>query len=316
MANKPVAAAAQWYARLCADDVSPADIAAHGRWLAADPEHERVWRQVERLRGTLGSAPARLAADTLNRAEHHFMRRRAVLRSGLGTAALVGAGSVMAWRVLPVEQMLADYRMGTGERREVLLTDGTLLWLDSASAVDVAIDASGRHITVHAGEVLVDTEYAAPGLPPLRVTTRHGTVRPMGTRFTVNRQDDLTRVAVLRHAVELLPADGGAVLVLNVGEQGVLEATAARHGGAIFGEPDAWTRGLLVVDGMRLADFVGQLDRYRAGHLRCDEAVARLRVSGAFPIDDTDRALAAVERALPVRVSRFTRYYTRITARG
>lgn len=316
MDDKTITAAAQWYARLCADEVSGADMAAHGRWLAADPEHERVWRQVERLRGTLGSAPARLAADTLNRADHHFARRRAVLRSGLGAVALVGAGAGLAWRVLPVEQMLADYRMGTGERREVLLADGTLLWLDSASAVDVAIDASGRHITVHAGEVLVDTEYAAPDLPPLRVTTRHGTVRPMGTRFTVNPQGNLTRVAVMRHAVEMLPADGGAALVLNAGEQGVLQAAAARHEGAITGEPDAWTRGLLVVDGMRLADFAARLDRYRPGHLRCDDAVAQLRVSGAFPIDDTDRALVAVERALPVRVWRFTRYYIRITARA
>ena len=320
MADKTIAAAAQWYARLCADEVSAADVAAHGRWLAADPEHARIWRQVERLRGTLGAAPARLAADTLNRADHHFARRRAVLRSGLGAVALVGAGGMLAWRVLPVDQRvagyLADYRMGTGQRRELTLADGTLLWLDSASAVDVSLDARGRHITVHAGEILIDTEHAAPGVPPLRVTTPHGTVRPLGTRFTVQRLDDLTRVAVLRHAVELLPADGGAALLLKAGEQGTLQAVAARHEGQIIGEPDAWTRGLLIVDGMRLGDFVAQLDRYRPGHLRCDDAVAQLRVSGAFPIDDTDRALAAVERALPVRISRFTRYYTRITARG
>ncbi|NMU94092.1 DUF4880 domain-containing protein, partial [Achromobacter ruhlandii] len=92
MADKAIAAAAQWYARLCADDVSAADVAAHGRWRAADPEHARIWRQVERLRGTLGAAPARLAADTLNRADQHFSRRRAALRNGLGAVALVGAG--------------------------------------------------------------------------------------------------------------------------------------------------------------------------------------------------------------------------------
>ncbi|HEY9271580.1 FecR domain-containing protein, partial [Achromobacter sp.] len=240
--------------------------------------------------------------------------------SGLGAAALFGAGGLLAWRILPVEQMaagyLADYRMGTGERRELLLADGTLLWLDSASAVDVTVDAGGRHITVHAGEILIDTERAAADLPPLRVTTLHGTVRPLGTRFIVNRQDASTRVAVLRHAVELQPAGAGASLVLQAGEQGVLETSAARHEGAVTGEPDAWTRGLLIVDDMQLGDFVAQLDRYRPGRLSCDEAVAALRVSGAFPIDDTDRALAAVERALPVRISRFTRYYTRVVARG
>lgn len=323
MANPAISSAAKWYARLCADDVSAADVAAHARWLAADPEHARVWTQVERLRGTLGAAPARLAVDTLTRADRHFAHRRAALRSGLGAVALLGGGW-LAWRTMPADgpwaQMLAaymaDYRMGAGERRELRLADGTQLWLDSASAVDVAIDARGRHITVHAGEILIDTEHAAPGLPPLRVTTVHGVVRPLGTRFTVNRQDTATRVAVLRHAVVLEPAAGGAPLTLNAGEQGVLETTGARRDGDIKGEPDAWTRGLLIVDNWRLGELVAHLDRYRPGRLSCDDSVAALRVSGAFPIDDTDLALAAVERALPVRISRFTRYYTRVVPRG
>ncbi|MGH8818950.1 FecR domain-containing protein [Achromobacter pestifer] len=316
MTNKTIAAAAQWYARLCADDVSVADVAAHGRWLAADPENARIWHQVERLRGTLGAAPARLAADTLSRADHHFASRRAALRNGLGAVALFGAGGMLAWRVMPVDRLLADYRMGVGERRELVLADGTQLWLDSDSAVDVTVNASGRRIIVHAGQILIDTEHAASGLPPLRVTTLHGTIRPLGTRFTVNRQDAATQVAVLRHAVVLEPAEGGVPLVLNAGEQGVLAAAGARHAGAISSESDAWTRGLIIVDNARLGDFIAQLDRYRPGRLTCDQAVAGLRVSGAFPIDDTDRALAAVERALPVRISRFTRYYTRVIARG
>ncbi|MGE8655136.1 MAG: FecR domain-containing protein [Achromobacter sp.] len=315
MADKTIAVAAQWYARLCADDVSAADLAAHGRWLAADPEHARIWRQVERLRGTLQAAPARLAADTLNRADQHFARRRAALRNGLGAVALLGAGGLMAWRSLPMERMLADYRTGAGDRRELRLADGTLLWLDSASAVDVAVDGGQRRIVLHVGEILIDTANTRPGLPPLRVATVHGVVRPLGTRFLVTRQGDLTRVAVLRHAVALEPANGGPSVMLSAGEQGTLGPAGAHAAGAIMGEPDAWTRGLLVVDNWRLGDFIARLDRYRPGLLRCDDAVAALRLSGAFPVDDTDQALAAVARALPVRVSRYTRYYVRIVAR-
>ncbi len=316
MADKTITTAAQWYARLCADDVTPADVAAHGRWLAADPEHARIWRQVERLRGTLGAAPARLAADTLSRVDHHFARRRAVLRNSLGAVALFGAGGLLAWRALPVEGMLADYRTGTGERRELRLADGTLLWLDSASAVDVKVDGSRRQIVVHAGEILIDTEHAAQGLPPLRVTTVHGAVRPLGTRFLVKRQEARTQVVVLRHAVALQSAGGGDEVVLQAGERGALDGKGAHHAGVVIGEPDAWTRGVLVVDNWRLSDFIQELDRYRPGSLRCDDAVASLRVSGAFPIDDTDGALAAVERALPVRISRFTRYYVRVLPRS
>ncbi|WP_241128713.1 DUF4880 domain-containing protein [Achromobacter xylosoxidans] len=60
MADKTIAAAAQWYARLCADDVSAADLAAHGRWLAADPEHARIWGAggtVARHAGSRAGAP-------------------------------------------------------------------------------------------------------------------------------------------------------------------------------------------------------------------------------------------------------------------
>ncbi|MCR2688225.1 FecR domain-containing protein, partial [Salmonella enterica] len=78
------------------------------------------------------------------RAELHFSRRRAALRNGLGAVALLGAGGLAAWRTLPMERMLADYRTGAGERRELRLADGTLLWLDSASAVDVTVDAGQR----------------------------------------------------------------------------------------------------------------------------------------------------------------------------
>jgi transmembrane sensor len=242
-------------------------------------------------------------------------RRRAALRNGLGAVALLGAGGLAAWRTLPMERMLADYRTGAGERRELRLADGTLLWLDSASAVDVAVDAGQRRIFVHAGEILVDTDNVRPGLLPLRVLTAHGAVRPLGTRFIVTRQDDLTRVAVLRHAVALEPATGGAPVILKAGEQGTLAPAGAQAAGAITGEPDAWTRGLLVVDNWRLDDFIARLDRYRPGLLRCDDAVAALRLSGAFPVDDTDQALAAVTRALPVNIARFTRYYVRIVAR-
>ncbi|KAG1059180.1 hypothetical protein G6F40_018182 [Rhizopus arrhizus] len=60
---------------------------------------------------------------------------------------------------------------------------------------------------------------------------------------------------------------------------------------------------------MRLDAFVDELSRYRKGRLVCDPAVAGLRISGSFPLGDTDRVLAAVERALPVRADRYTRYW-------
>ena len=59
---------------------------------------------------------------------------------------------------------------------------------------------------------------------------------------------------------------------------------------------------------------MAELGRYRTGHLACDSAVASLRVSGAFPVADTEQALAVLARSLPVRVRRLTRYWVTVGA--
>jgi len=77
----------------------------------------------------------------------------------------------------------------------------------------------------------------------------------------------------------------------------------------------AWTRGQLVAERMRLADFIDQLARHRPGVLRCDPAVAELPISGVFPLADTDRVLAALSEALPVQVRTVTPYWITVAPR-
>ena len=43
--------------------------------------------------------------------------------------------------------------------------------------------------------------------------------------------------------------------------------------------------------------------------LRLDPTLAGLKVSGSFPLTDTDRALAALERSFPLRVVRRSDYW-------
>ncbi|KAG0759335.1 hypothetical protein G6F57_017955 [Rhizopus arrhizus] len=65
---------------------------------------------------------------------------------------------------------------------------------------------------------------------------------------------------------------------------------------------------------MRLDAFVAELARYRSGLLRCDPAVADLRVSGVFSLRDTDRALDNLTRGLPVTVAYRSRYWVTVRA--
>ncbi|HEY4354084.1 MAG TPA: hypothetical protein VGN31_22855, partial [Paraburkholderia sp.] len=124
-----------------------------------------------------------------------------------------------------------------------------------------------------------------------------------------------TRVAVLHGAVEVTPADAPErATVLDAGQQTRFTATAIDTIEAADRHVGDWSRGVLFADGMRLADFVGELGRYRRGLLRCDPDVANLRITGAFQLGNIENVLAALPRTLPVSVVYRTRYWVTITA--
>ncbi|MNZ72338.1 fec operon regulator FecR [compost metagenome] len=78
---------------------------------------------------------------------------------------------------------------------------------------------------------------------------------------------------------------------------------------------DAWTRGMLVVDNVRLADLVDELSRYRSGYLGVAPEVANLRITGSFPLNDTDLALTSLLPTLPVQLEQNTPWWVTVVAR-
>lgn len=309
--------AVAWYARLCSGGATESDREAWRHWHRAHPDHQRAWQRFEAMQATLSRVPGHLAASALRAAQSD---RRRVLR---GIAALAGGGSMawLSWRVAGSEGWLADYRTATGEQRTVTLADGSQLMLNTRTSVDVAIDSSRRLVTLRDGEILVQTakHRGVPGVArkdsrPFMVETPHGRVLALGTRFTVRSDGARTVVSVLEAAVEVRALRApGEVVRLEAGQQAGFTGEridAPRPADPALAE---WEHGSLVVNDWRLEDVVGELARYRRGRLACDLAIADIRVSGAFPVMDTDKALAVIARAFPaVRVTSATRYWVSI----
>ena len=61
---------------------------------------------------------------------------------------------------------------------------------------------------------------------------------------------------------------------------------------------------------MRLDELVAELARYRHGHLGVAPEAAGLRVMGTYPLDDPDRTLQLLARALSLRVERKLPWWT------
>jgi transmembrane sensor len=223
---------------------------------------------------------------------------------------LLGAGVAgLAARQVPWSAYAADYRSTVGERRKVVLDDGTLLMLGGDSAVDIHYGPDARRVALRRGELYIETGHGprAQGRPFI-VTTDLGSIRALGTRYSVDRRRGDVAVAVYEGAVEIQPSQGRP-MVLAAGQAASFTAAGAAPARTVSGQQPSWLNDQLVAERMRLADFLEQVGRYRRGVIRCHADVADLIVSGVYPLGDTDRILASLSAALPLRIARYTDYW-------
>ncbi|THF66182.1 DUF4880 domain-containing protein [Pseudothauera nasutitermitis] len=295
--------AADWLMRLHAGDAGPQEWAAVECWRTTSPAHGRAWQRAEALLGDLRQLPPGPARAALERPN---ARRRQLLRL-LWIPAL--PAGLLAWRQFSVDG--ERWQSATGEQRPLTLADGTQVLLNTATRIAVRFDAQTRLLRLLEGEILVTSAPdSAPVHRPLIVATGDGSARAIGTRFSVRRADgdDASRVVVFDGAVEV--EAGGTRRTVKRGEHVVFGADGPGTPAAFeAGVDEAWTQGMVIARRMRLADLLAELERYRPGLLRCHPAVADLRVSGSFPVLETDRSLALLAATLPVRVRYRTRYW-------
>lgn len=312
--------AAEWLTLLMSGEAGDDDRRRWQAWRAAHPDHERAWRHIEavtqRFKSLAPHAGYQALSPHLDGTPGQGPRRRKALKLLLWGAA-AGTAGLLASRTQTWHQQLADHRTGTGEQRTLTLADGSRLTLGTASAIDVRFDGERRLLRLVAGEVLVATAHtlgAPPDPRPLVIETAQGSIRALGTRFGVRQHGAHTGVAVLESAVEITPADGGSPQIVKAGERTSFTRSAVDAPEMLAERDTAWARGQIIADDMPLGDFLAELARYRPGIVRCDPAVAGLRLSGVFPLHDTDRILATLPNVVPVQVRRHTRWWVVVEA--
>lgn len=304
--RQAVREAARWYAQLASGAVSADEQARWQAWHDSDPLHRLAWQRMQAVSDGLAGLPGRLAASTLLGAGH---ARRQVL---YGLAVLLGGGlfGTLGWRSEPRRAWAADYRTHIGEQRSVVLADGSSLLLDTDSAVDVHFDGQQRRLTLHRGQLLISTARDSAARP-FMVDTRDGRVLALGTRFSVSIDDQRSEVAVLEKAVQVSTQTAGP-LRLEAGQRVTFSNSGIGQPRINDASVAAWAQGSVVAIDTPLAELLAQLSRYRPGVLNCDPAVARMKISGAFPVTDTELALTALQSAFPLRVQRRTRYWVTV----
>ena len=304
--------AIQWMIKLRFNTADDASTAAFDRWLNTSAEHQLAWQRVATMNDDLSQLPAHIGRHALTGA-----RRRISRREGLKLLGLVAGAAGVAWlgrdyTALPA--LMADYRTATGERRWVALNDGSKVQLNSASAIDITLNADRRLVNLRQGEVLVNT---GADNRPFWVHTRDGYLRTLGTRFVVREEAQGTLLAVQQGAVAVYADshDASARQMIKPGEQVLFNRSGIRPSPTNGLDPWAWSDGVISAHNMRLDDFLAELGRYRNGLLRCSEAVAGLRVSGTYQLEDTDQVLKLVAQSLSINVTYRSPYWVTVSAR-
>lgn len=318
--------AVEWLVELQSGEVGTTTRQGLQHWLGLHPDHERAWQHIEAVNGQLRSVASPMASAIAHAtlAPRRSIKRREVIKT-LAVLLFAGGTTWVAKDSKPWRELTADEHTGVGERRTVTLADGTIVTLNTDSAINIRFSATERRVRLVSGEILVSTGKDAghngngrSGVGnsvtrPFVIETAQGELQPLGTRFVVRQQADASRVDVFEGAVDIRPHNGaGTTRILRAGEQTRFTRNVINEPIAVNDTDAAWIDGMLVASGMRLADFLVELSRHRPGRLKCDPAIAELLISGSYPLADTDRILDALPTTLPVEIHFLTRYWVTV----
>lgn len=303
-ARQVARAAAQWLALLESGAATERDRADLQRWRDGCASHEQAWQKAQLLRQRFAGLPAALAMASLDRPQPG---RRAVLKCALGAAALLPSAWLLG-RHLPLEVWRADLHTATGERKQLLLADGSSLQLNTASAVDVDLD--NRRVTLVAGEMALQV----PGAAPMAIHTRHGLLSVGTGELCVRQESSGCRVSVYGGTASVRPIRGPA-LTLHGGQQVGLQAAGAGVPEPFDVLQPGWREGVLLAQDQPLGEFLEELSKHRPGVLRWAPELESLRVTGSFRLEDTDRVLALLAASLPLQVQARTRFWVTLLPR-
>ncbi|HEY3301005.1 MAG TPA: FecR domain-containing protein [Methylophilaceae bacterium] len=309
--------AADWFALLSSGSATDQDKQAWHTWRTSDTKNDQTWQLLEKVTSQFKQFPEN---QEINNSLQRLYDRpdsgnKRVFLKQLSMLFVVGSASYFAYREQPWQTLLADHATATGERKDVALADGTKLWMNTNTVVDVQFTDKQRIITLIKGEILVETghEHQA-NYRPFVVKTQHGSATALGTKFSVRDFKRYSHVSVFEGTVKVIPNDNmNSTLTIKAGESANFSASEITEHAISDVSTVAWIHGFVIADNTALGDFITELSRYRSGFLRCDPAISQLKISGSYSIDDIDLTLNVLSRKFPIHVQTLTRYWTNLT---
>lgn len=284
-------------------------------WIA-EPANAREYNAQRYLLDMSMELKGRLRADVLDSVGEISRARR----QWLAPAQLWASGAVtvvalltvtFSWSVLRSEGYVAQtYQTATGQVRNVVLPDGSIVGLNTQTELEWVGSPSDRRVRLIRGEAYFQVVHDPSR--PFRILLAHSQVQVLGTRFDVYQMaNGDVRVSVISGtvAVEALDDRQGVPSWsrrLTSGQQieySPVGLVADVHS-IVAPKVIRWREGMLETQGEPLKDFVSDLSRYTSERIViADPRAATQQVGGAFSVRDINSTLDRLSRIAPVSVT-------------
>lgn len=300
--------AVAWQVRLTSGALTEETNTEFANWRRQSQDHDRAYRDIEQLWQQL---PSPLHADRQRRRDLAVKRRRAQFRQRtIGFAAAASLLLVVIAGLYPdyFSHPLADYHTRIGEQTSVQLADGSIVHLNTDTAIDVKLSGNERRIELLGGEA--EFEVAHDSGRPFRVIAGQTATEALGTRFVVRYDGTNGSVTLMQgkvRASQISAQDAGTEsATLKAGQQ--IAFTAFDLGAvqpADLDTAEAWRRGRLLMNFVPLKQVIAEINRYRRGQIRLlDDKLGEREVNIAIDIRHIDAWLEALQTTLPIKMDK------------
>lgn len=312
------AQAADWLVRVNASDVRDEDIMALTAWFEASPDHVEAYHRAEMLWASLDAetqehplsdAPAIVRLDERRETKIKGDRAKAkILADWRPWAALAGLAAslvlIFSSGVFSTQAASLVYQTAKGETRQVALSDGTQLHLNSDTRLTVALNEKARHIELDHGEVILNVIHDESR--PLTLRAGDARITDIGTEFNVLRHAGTVSVTVKEGKVGVGPATAESPThIVSAGEQSIHVEDSDQYSLA-KADPDtafAWEKGRAIYRDRPLSEVVSDLNRYFEKPLVVDDETGQLRLTAIITLDSEASVVKRLEAFLPVEAT-------------
>ena len=185
----------------------------------------------------------------------------------IAVVILIVAGCTLLGQDMLLKRFSSEYEtilVPAGERMEMVLADGTHLWMNSCTEVQcpLVFSRKNRSIRVNDGEVLLDV--AEDNRRPFVVDTWAGEIKVLGTRFDVAVDEDNKEftAALFRGSIEVSNKFKPETYVLQPNDivkmlDGSFCVERVRDMSAV----DSWSRGLMDVTSVPFDKLMSQFEK-------------------------------------------------------